>query len=145
MSDEELEKAIKCWAGNTVTDEECMSCPYSDKCTLEEISNEIIKRWRECKSENTELRARLDKAVEFKYKLGDIVYFFTFSEREVYHGKVIGIYLNYYSPSNPIWIKVQYDIPMIVKDTDTEVLENMVFTNREEAEARLAELKGEKR
>lgn len=115
---------------------------YAEEC-FDKIIDEYKTRIKELELENAELRARLDKAVEFKYKLGDIVYFFPFREKEVYQGKVIGIYLNYYSPSNPIWIRVQYDIPMIVKDTDTEVWENMVFYNRQEAESRLAELKGE--
>lgn len=41
-----------------------MACPYNDKCTLEEIANEIIHRWRECKTENATLRERLEKSVE---------------------------------------------------------------------------------
>lgn len=61
MTDEQLEKAIMCWTGTTVSDEECMACPYSDKCTLEEIANEIIHRWRECKAENAALRAELEE------------------------------------------------------------------------------------
>ena len=59
-------------------------------------------------------------------------------------GKVIGIRWNYFTPSNPIWVRVQYDIPMIKIDCDIEVWLSMVFTTREAAEARLAELKGEK-
>lgn len=64
MTDEQLEKAIMCWTGTTVSEKECMACPYNDKCTLEEIANEIIHRWRECKTENATLRERLEKSVE---------------------------------------------------------------------------------
>ena len=67
MTDEQLEKAIKCWTGTTVSEKECMACPYNDKCTLEEIANEIIHRWRECKTENAALRERLEKyKISFK-------------------------------------------------------------------------------
>ena len=97
------------------------------------------KEIEELKAENAALRERLDKAVESPVKLGDEVFFFDFDKIEVQQGKVIGIRWNYFTPSNPVWVRVQYDIPMIKKDCDIEVWLSMVFTSREAAEARLKE------
>lgn len=89
---------------------------------------------------NKELAEAEGEIVEFNCKLGDTVYFYDFTKHEVMQGKVIGLRLNYYTPSNPIWVRVQFDIPMVKKDCVTEVWASMVFTDKNEAERRLAEL-----
>ena len=106
------------------------------------LSMESKMRADRLEAENAALRERLEKAVELPVKLGDTVFFFDFNKNKVQQGKVIGIRWNYFTPSNPIWVIVQYDIPMIKRDCDIEVWLSMVFTTREAAFARLAELKG---
>lgn len=82
--------------------------------------------------------------LDIKFRLGDTVWFYGFSDKTIYKGKVIGINFNAYTPQNPIWIKIQYDIPMVKQDCDTEVWESMVFTTESEAEVRLKELQENK-
>lgn len=118
-------------------------------CLFERCINDMalnIFRWADYgKSwlayKNKEMAEAKGEIIEFNYSLGDTVYFYDFTEKEIMQGKVIGLRLNYYTPSNPIWVRVQYDIPMIKKDCDTEVWANMVFMDKTEAERRLAELK----
>lgn len=112
----------------------------SQKCEETKANQKSIEQ---LKAENAALRERLERAVELPVKLGDEVFFFDFDKIEVQQGKVIGIRWNYFTPSNPVWVSVQYDIPMIKRDCGIEVWLGMVFTTREAAEARLAELKGE--
>ena len=103
----------------------------------------LEKENEQLKAENATLRERLDKAVELPCKIGDEVY-------EV-HGKCDRrncIYNGYYGQwrcdyggktnCNPFITvnKFRYcDIPMVGKT---------IFVTKEAAEARLAELKGEK-
>lgn len=107
------------------------------------IEQDYINENKHLKSENAALRERLDKAVELPCKIGDEVY-------EV-HGKCDGkncVYNGYYGQwrcdyggktnCNPFITvnKFRYcDIPMVGKT---------IFVTKEAAEARLAELKGEK-
>ena len=146
MTDEQLEKAIKCWTGTTVSEKECMACPYNDKCTLEEIANEIIHRWRECKTENAALRERLEKSVELPVNIGDVKYLISSDKSCVLEEKVVAVQVT----------KYEYNVEVDEIDTKNQygTIESfkikqwngdMFFKTREEAEARLAELKGEER
>nr|DAJ18474.1 MAG TPA: hypothetical protein [Siphoviridae sp. ctIwT7] len=146
MTDEQLEKAIMCWTGTTVSEKECMVCPYNDKCTLEEIANEIIHRWRECKTENAALRERLEKAVELPVNIGDVKYIISSDKSCVLEEKVIAVQVTKYEYSievDEIYTKNQYGTIEGFKINQWNGA--MAFTNREAAEARLAELKGEER
>ena len=96
-------------------------------------------------TENSDFENKLKRSVEFPAKLGDVVFFFDFDKDKIQQGKVVGLRLDYFTPSNPIWVKIQYDIPMVKSDCDIEVWASMVFVTREAAEARLAELKGERK
>lgn len=140
MTDEQLEKAIKCWTGTTVSEKECMACPYNDKCTLEEIANEIIHRWRECKTENAALRERLEKSVELPFIVIDKK---TGKEADVYD-----IYLH------EDWAKhlMYCDIEGFAIEQDGTIIlldecGQFVYCSSDRfevvSEARLAELKGE--
>ena len=121
---------------------------YCKKCADEMLSTpEDIKNYKriiaDLQAENAELRERLEKAVELPCKIGDEVY-------EV-HGKCDRkncVYNGYYGQwrcdyggktnCNPFITvnKFRYcDIPMVGKT---------IFVTKEAAEARLAELKGEK-
>lgn len=163
MTDEQLEKAIMCWTGTTVSEKECMACPYNDKCTLEEIANEIIHRWRECKTENATLRERLEKSVELPFKLGNRVWFFHYDEEtelpdEVVSSIFIGGNKKYAFLSPRVYAGklitkpnalCQYffgEYKKFEDECDCDVIPySECFKTREEAEARLAELKGEER
>ena len=146
MTDEQLEKAIMCWTGTTVSEKECMACPYNDKCTLEEIANEIIHRWRECKTENAALRERLEKSVELPVNIGDVKYIISSDKSCVLEEKVIAVQVTKYEYSievDEIYTKNQYGTIESFKIKQWNG--DMFFKTREEAEARLAELKGEEK
>lgn len=64
MTDEQLIKALRCWTGTIVKDEECVVCPFGEDCTLDEIVNATEKRLNELKSENAALRERLERSIE---------------------------------------------------------------------------------
>ena len=143
MTDEEILKAFQLC--NTDTDCDTNGCPYNDMVEdcISMLNNDIISRFNELKAENASLRERLDKAIELPCKIGDEVY-------EV-HGKCDRkncVYNGYYGQwrcdyggktnCNPFITvnKFRYcDIPMVGKT---------IFVTKEAAEARLAELKGEK-
>ena len=153
MTDEQLEKAIKCWTGTTVSEKECMACPYNDKCTLEEIANEIIHRWRECKTENATLRERLEKAVELPCKLYDKVWDKNRSEFEILEIRVTGTNFYIYCGNKTTGETVYFDGEDIGDEwfTTEEAcdLHRRAFgldkPKNESDEVRLAELKGEER
>lgn len=110
---------------------------------------ELSERVEQLESENFSLRARLEKAVELKAKVGDIIYM-----PWIYDGifdiaslLITGIYFkndkfhyitNLESDSAIYLSKYKYGI------FQNEDFNNIVFTNCSEAESCLAELKGEK-
>lgn len=74
MTDEQIIKALRCWTGKIVNDEECAECSFGEDCTLGEIVDAAETRMNELKSENAALRERLEKAVELKARVGDVIY-----------------------------------------------------------------------
>ena len=78
--------------------------------------------------ENAALRERLDKAVELPCKVGDTVYEKGMYEEDVYEHRIR---------------KIIFDAEKI--SFDCTAIGNSIFLTRPEAEARLAELKGEKK
>lgn len=120
-------------------------------------------------TENAALRERLEKAVEFPCKVGDKVYGVGFTDCEDGHTtneKKKRQILNVCMKMGGNCEKCKYSLPaieeftcthiqlgacgiygqsvLIVGDRNENYTENNVFTTREAAEARLAELKGEK-
>lgn len=94
---------------------------------------EEIKR---LETENAELRERLSRAVELPCKVGDKLY-------EIIEGEVQGERVENYRIDNMgIWVTVQLKF-----GTSTILLNEArkIFLTREAAEARLNELKGEKK
>ena len=79
------------------------------------------------KAENAALRERLNKAVELPCKVGDTVYEKGMYEEDVYEHRIR---------------KIIFDAEKI--SFDCTAIGNSIFLTRTEAEARLAELKGEK-
>ena len=114
---------------------------------IEEVSTNLLptayKVWgtecyheaKELKAENAELRERLSRAVELPCKVGDKLY-------EIIEGEVQGERVENYRIDNMgIWVTVQLKF-----GTSTILLNEArkIFLTREAAEARLAELKGDK-
>lgn len=118
---------------------------YQDHIELREIRDDIEKL---C-AENAELKAMLEKAVELKAKVGDTIYM-----PWIWNGNsgIVGIIVReiqiagdgdkYYITSfttNDLAFAAHYKFGKFQED----YFGKMVFTTREAAEARLAELKGE--
>ena len=126
------------------------NCPNKDACWDYDASNctgcaigekfsRLTRQNKKLKAENAELRARLEKAVELPVKVGDTVYFIP-----TYNGK-------------PIWGVQRGIVQMVgitrqgyhVKIRDradfnkTYMFRKSAFLSKEQAEARLSELKGE--
>lgn len=108
-----------------------------------EAGAEEIKR---LESKNAELRARLDNTVELKYDVGDTVYLIqrtsdypngTILETTIWDVEMRknknGTFLNYYTELNNTYFSIS--------EAEINVF---AFTDKAAAEARLAEMKGEK-
>lgn len=105
---------------------------------LEDARHEVD----ELKKENAELRARLDKAIELPVKVGDTVWFFD-SDRVLKEGKISMLQCK----SDGNWkMRITYNLISYktVFDDYCDKLGIKYFTDRAEAEKKLAELKGEK-
>ena len=127
----------------------CDECPYSGEpngcnrkegeCRAHDYCFDLRDERDALKSENAALRARLDKAVELPCKVGDIIYIITFG----YNGKRV-------TPDNfaDCW---SYGMKEVEVTEDNLFImcshfrDGSAFFDREAAEARLAELKGEKK
>ena len=75
-------------------------------------------------------------------KVGDKVYFNHAELNETCPAKVIKITNNYYTPSMPLWITIEYKSELIGRqevEMGSEVFKLVCFSTREEAEAKLKE------
>lgn len=130
-----------------MTDEEMIE---NLKCVIADISEQCER----LKSENTELRARLDKAVELKAKVYDTIYM-----PWVYDGESgvcnIQVCAVHFLIDGSVIYATDLDEELGEQERgflskyhygnfSQEDFSLIVFTNKEEAEYRLAELKGEK-
>lgn len=121
-----------------------METLYKIKCNELEVKQNKIKR---LEAENAEQRARLDKAVEFKYDIGDTVYLIQMTEDEK---DVMIVTINVVE--QVVHKDTDINITYIAKCADNNVcyffedndIGKWVFTDKSKAEARLAELKGDK-
>lgn len=139
MTDEQIINALKSCGDRIAI---CDDCPYEGRnhCSLL-AKQDIIERFTELKAENAALRERLEKAIELPCKVGDTVYLISQTARcphgEVVEAKVtdfIGFSDGYrWTAKGGEWFSFNKS------DIDA-----WVFTTREAAEARLAELKGGK-
>ena len=150
MTDEQIVKGLRCWAGKIVKDEECAECAFGEDCSLGEIVDAAENRINELAAENAALRERLEKAVELPVKTGDKVYMpwvyggeSGIAECEVYH---ISLFKDRYDgslivtdlKSDNIDFKREYNYgQFMLRDFGVKV-----FTTRKAAEARLEKLKG---
>lgn len=152
-----------------MTDEEFIKTLIGEVLTQYE-ADAILKSIEILKAENAELRARLNKAVELPCKVGDKVYGVGFTDCEDGHTtneKKKRQIFNVCMKMGGNCEKCKYSLPaieeftcthiqlgdcgiegksiLIVGDRNENYTENNVFTTREAAEARLNELKGEKK
>ena len=70
-------------------------------------------------------------------KVGDKVYYNKAEINEICPAKIIGIYNNFYTPSMPLWITIEYESELIGKQEEkmtSDVFELLCFLTREEAE-----------
>lgn len=96
---------------------------------------------KELESENAELRARLDKAVELPVKVGDEIFAIVGLTSGVEEYKVTSIEIR----EGIIWIRIE-NVDWGIQATVTLKSYGVRwFTELEKAESRLAELKGEKK
>lgn len=117
--------------------------------STEEDRQVWISKWEKAEhraeiteAENAELRARLDKAIELPVKVGDTVWFFD-SDRVLKEGKISMLQCK----SDGNWkMRITYNLISYktVFDDYCNKLGIKYFTDRAEAEKKLAELKGEK-
>lgn len=168
MTDAEIMKGVKLCNGDLGN---CKECPFDSigkTCGIELAKAEIglIERLQ---AENAALRERLGKAVELPCKVGDKVYGVGFTDCEDGHTtneKKKRQIFNVCMKMGGNCEKCKYSLPaieeftcthiqlgacgiygqsvLIVGDRNENYTENNVFTTREAAEARLAELKGGK-
>lgn len=112
-----------------------------------DIKNIMLKGADEIKrleSENAALRERLEKSVELPVNIGDVKYIISSDKSCVLEEKVIAVQVTKYEYSievDEIDTKNQYGTIESFKIKQWN--SNMFFKAREEAESRLAELKGE--
>lgn len=94
-------------------------------------------------SENAELRARLDKAVELKFKIGDTIYLIQRTDKNP-KGEVLETkFIDYEARNNSlIYIAIHGSTYFQFNE---DYIGKLVFTDKSETESRLAELKGEKK
>ena len=73
-------------------------------------------------------------------KVGDVIYYNKAEINETCPAKVIGIYNNFYTPSMPLWITIEYQSKLIGRQEEkmtSDVFKLLCFTAREEAEKAL--------
>ena len=139
MTDEQLIKALRCWAGTVVKEEECKECLFGEDCTLGEIVNATEKRLNELKSENAALRDQISKLIMPPCTLGDTLYITSFCFGDGYDEAGNATHTCGWQIS-----EAKVDEKNFYKMCDL-VRNEIAFFSREVAEARLAELKGEKK
>lgn len=114
-------------------------------CNLYPLETDKDKEISRLKAENAELRARLDRAVELPLKAGSTVYIIHETDEEdkfnpwIDTGRIVT-----FSFDVKLWIFVRYNSGLTMwysKDT----FDKEVCLTLEAAEARLVELKGEKK
>lgn len=163
MTDEQILNALKSCGDRIAI---CDGCPYEGRnhCSLL-AKQDIIERFNTLKAENTALRERLEKAVELPCRVGDKVYGVGFTDcedsrttDEKKKRQIFNVCMKmggncekckYRRPQIEEFVCTHIQLGdcgiygqsvLIVGDRNENYTENNVFTTREAAEARLAEL-----
>ena len=137
MTDKQIIKALRCWTGQIVKDEECAECSFGEDCTLGEIVDATEKRINELTAENTVLRKQIFDMIMPPCTLGDTLYITSF-----YFGDGYDEAGNATHTSGWQITETKVDEKNFYKMCDL-VRNGKAFFSREAAEARLAELKGD--
>lgn len=173
MNNDELKKKIADIIYHTGCTGACCECDYSKHSDADTYCKAILKASaliaagigdvKEAETENAALRERLEKSVEFPFKLGNRVWLFHYDEEtelpdEVVSNLFIGGNKKYAFLSPRVYAGklitkpnalCQYyfgEYKKFEDECDCDVIPySECFKTREEAEARLAELKGEER
>lgn len=116
-------------------------------CAIGQKIEKFARKIKRLQAENAELRARLDKAVELKAKVGDVIYMpWEYDGSDgVATLSIIGsdfhndefIYITDLESDSAYYLE-KYKLGIF----RNEDFDSIVFTDRSEAEARLAELRG---
>lgn len=143
----------------------CDECPYSGEpngcnrkggvCRAYDCCFDLRDERDTLKAENAELRARLNKAIELPCKVGDTVYCISppFNDN-VDKGEIVCVRATKWMDKYDFCITVKGNQPLIYVEDDAieplrtyyrEDINETWFTDRAEAEKKLAELKGEER
>lgn len=89
---------------------------------------------------NADNRKQSENVIELPCKVGDKVYFNYVELNEICPATVIGIYNNYYTPSIPWWVTIEYESQLIgtheVKIA-VDVFNLVCHKTKEEAEAKM--------
>lgn len=117
---------------------------------IEEMSNEIREAVNGCSSYWSGLiaghlyeqgyRKQSDNVIELPCKVGDKVYFNYVELNEICPATVIGIYINYYTPSIPCWVTIEYESQLIGRHEvkiAVDVFNLVCHKTKEEAEAKM--------
>ena len=76
MTDEKIVKALRCWTGQIVKDEECAECSFGEDCSLGEIVDATEKKINELEAENASIRMQVSEnavAREWIEKTGEVL------------------------------------------------------------------------
>ena len=103
----------------------------------------LEKENEQLKAENAALRERLEKAVELPCKVGDTIYSLDHFDLKIRENKVIAITFLLSNSVNHLEVQA-HNFRGAVASFESIDFGKDVFTDRSAAEARLAELKGEK-
>lgn len=102
---------------------------------LRKLYNEVFDRLQEY-----EVAEEQGQIIVPPCKVGDKVYYNKAEISETCPAKVIGIYNNYYTPSMPLWITIEYESKLIGRQEEkmgSEVFKLLCHYSREEAEQAL--------
>lgn len=89
---------------------------------------------------NAGYRKQSENVIELPCKVGDKVYFNYVELNEICPAKVIGIHNNYYTPSMPWWVTIEYESQLIGRHEvkiAVDVFNLVCHKTKEEAEAKM--------
>ena len=120
-----------------------ITCPrYSSESTLADCKGcQYDKEDGSCDYAEREADYLLENGVIVPpCKVGDVVYFYKAEINEICPAKVIKITNNYYMPSMPLWITIEYESKLIGRQScemASDVFKLLCHTKKEQAEAKL--------
>ena len=111
---------------------------------LQAENAELTRKARQLTEENAALRERLEKAVELPCRVGDTIYSLDRIDLKIRENKVIAITFLLSNSVNHLEVQA-HNFRGAVASFESIDFGRYVFINRADAEARLAELKGEEK